>query len=531
MASAGVATRDSQLVRPSLQPNGVLEQSHQTVASSFSDIGIVLPSVHLGSFSAMTFDTLPRTASTSRASSPEKRQQGSKSSDVRSLGSQSGVRQVTENNNSRPAQILKQGAGELSSNNKRLSSASRSSRVSSSRMFDQTNRSSSMTAPAESIERAQTPSTIAGGSYARMLPTPIPSTASSSQPTTTRTPVRESPNSQQPLQPRQPAPGPLPRTSLSSAEEEDEQNGSFNVSAPLSTSPRSVNDQADRERVDIESGTPQLKIVNGQHSMPRRVESVDYASTPPFENNTSWVPSPSSSPYPNAPSASRHSSPPPPRGAALPDPSSSMFAAQALSYLDPTSPVSQSQNPSVLASSSSPQPLSQQRPLRSLPPAALSQSQPSSQAGPRQSYTFPPIYNVPGTPAALQSSPQAQYTPRQQQLPTPAQSQLSPIPVSVAQAQTAQKVIPPEEVCIECMMRDRDMADVDATSPGVWERESDVWYEELVRREMEEARRGIVPSADSNKPKSKGDPLTEEHLAVWLTMVRLYSQVPNLSSY
>ena len=78
------------------------------------------------------------------------------------------------------------------------------------------------------------------------------------------------------------------------------------------------------------------------------------------------------------------------------------------------------------------------------------------------------------------------------------------------------------------MMRDRDMADVDVTSPGVWERESDVWYEELVRRELKEARRGIVPTVNSNKPKSKGDPLTEANLGIWLTKVRFLSEAMNL---
>ncbi len=35
-------------------------------------------------------------------------------------------------------------------------------------------------------------------------------------------------------------------------------------------------------------------------------------------------------------------------------------------------------------------------------------------------------------------------------------------------------IIPPqEEVCVECAMRDQDMADVDVTSAGVWERASD----------------------------------------------------------
>lgn len=72
-------------------------------------------------------------------------------------------------------------------------------------------------------------------------------------------------------------------------------------------------------------------------------------------------------------------------------------------------------------------------------------------------------------------------------------------------------------------MRDRDMADVDVLSPGVWERESDVWYEELVRREVEEARRGIVPSENSGKPRARGGLLTEANIALWLTMVCPYS--------
>ncbi|KAG8906161.1 hypothetical protein FRB99_007475 [Tulasnella sp. 403] len=82
-----------------------------------------------------------------------------------------------------------------------------------------------------------------------------------------------------------------------------------------------------------------------------------------------------------------------------------------------------------------------------------------------------------------------------------------------------------EEVCIECMMRDRDMADIDVTGPGVWDRESDVWYNELVRREQEEEIRarleGIPLPAETSgrqRPRARGDRLTEENLKVWLTM-------------
>ncbi|EIW83017.1 hypothetical protein CONPUDRAFT_81113 [Coniophora puteana RWD-64-598 SS2] len=74
---------------------------------------------------------------------------------------------------------------------------------------------------------------------------------------------------------------------------------------------------------------------------------------------------------------------------------------------------------------------------------------------------------------------------------------------------------PPEEVCIECAMRDQDMADVVAVGPGVWERESDVLYEELVRREQEEEAAGIPPSDNPPRPRAKGGRLTEQNLKVF----------------
>ncbi|BGP42623.1 hypothetical protein JCM10449v2_006635 [Rhodotorula kratochvilovae] len=46
-------------------------------------------------------------------------------------------------------------------------------------------------------------------------------------------------------------------------------------------------------------------------------------------------------------------------------------------------------------------------------------------------------------------------------------------------------LVPQPEVCVECMMRDRDMADVDVTGAGVWERESDAEWEEQCRWEAE----------------------------------------------
>lgn len=90
---------------------------------------------------------------------------------------------------------------------------------------------------------------------------------------------------------------------------------------------------------------------------------------------------------------------------------------------------------------------------------------------------------------------------------------------------------PDEEVCIECMMRDRDMADVDVTSPGVWTRPSDADWEDLLRREREEemAERGTVStrasastSSHSSRPRvrSRGGKLSEENVRKWILMVR-----------
>ncbi|KAF9531617.1 hypothetical protein CPB83DRAFT_761068 [Crepidotus variabilis] len=74
-----------------------------------------------------------------------------------------------------------------------------------------------------------------------------------------------------------------------------------------------------------------------------------------------------------------------------------------------------------------------------------------------------------------------------------------------------------EEVCVECAMRDQDMADVDVLSPGVWERESDVVFEELKRRELEEETAGIV-SDDPKRPRIRGGRLTEQHVKLWLSI-------------
>ncbi|KIK67436.1 hypothetical protein GYMLUDRAFT_55203 [Collybiopsis luxurians FD-317 M1] len=77
---------------------------------------------------------------------------------------------------------------------------------------------------------------------------------------------------------------------------------------------------------------------------------------------------------------------------------------------------------------------------------------------------------------------------------------------------------PAEEVCIECAMRDQDMADVDVTSPGVWDRESDVHYEELKRKEAEEEASGIINIEGPPRPKAAGGKLTEQNIKLWLSV-------------
>lgn len=139
--------------------------------------------------------------------------------------------------------------------------------------------------------------------------------------------------------------------------------------------------------------------------------------------------------------------------------------------------------------------------------------------------TSPGALNVPGYPSPIMPlsasisytppvSPNPRAYPQQPKYITPV---AAPNPISPIYSPNPPP--PPEEVCIECAMRDQDMADVDVTSPGVWERDSDVLFEELQRREMEEESQGIVP-VDDSRPRTKGGRLTEQNLKLWLSIVR-----------
>ncbi|KAI0051907.1 hypothetical protein FA95DRAFT_1602388 [Auriscalpium vulgare] len=144
----------------------------------------------------------------------------------------------------------------------------------------------------------------------------------------------------------------------------------------------------------------------------------------------------------------------------------------------------------------------QQEPYPNRPPApqtpTLSPS-PAMMTGP-QSYTSP--ITIPVSPNLRAPAQQPTYI-------TPAASPNAMNPIFSTPAQG-------EEVCVECAMRDQDMVDVDVTSHGIWARESDVAYEELLRRELEEEDLG-VPATD-DRPRARGGRLSEPNMKLWLSL-------------
>ncbi|KAF9461260.1 hypothetical protein BDZ94DRAFT_1323411 [Collybia nuda] len=142
-----------------------------------------------------------------------------------------------------------------------------------------------------------------------------------------------------------------------------------------------------------------------------------------------------------------------------------------------------------------------------------SPSNPAIDVAPKTATNFPhimplsasPSYNPPIAPKHRAYAQQPTYiTPPT--TPTPINTVYSPRPP------------PPEEVCVECAMRDQDMADVDVTSPGIWERESDTLFEDLKRREFEDDAKGLVTIDDPKRPRVKGGRLTEQNLKLWLSV-------------
>lgn len=145
------------------------------------------------------------------------------------------------------------------------------------------------------------------------------------------------------------------------------------------------------------------------------------------------------------------------------------------------------------------------------------------------------------TPQAGRPTGQYPYTPATTVTPTPGNQQtqtrqpdadpyntFGATTLQVQNAPRAQMPPPPEEVCIECMMRDRDMADVIVTGPGIWDRDSDVHLRDLLEREDQEemawrerhAAELAVPGNKLRPPRraSKGHRLTEQNLKIWLTL-------------
>jgi hypothetical protein len=204
-----------------------------------------------------------------------------------------------------------------------------------------------------------------------------------------------------------------------------------------------------------------------------------------------------------------------------------------LSLSVPTQPTQHASFPSS-AKSDDNRPILLQEPVRHTPKifAALNQQVPSSQqfastssgspGSPRNA--APPIYPPPSS-----GLPQTPQRPQQVQQPYPSNfPKYASAPRPMPEPKIA-AIIPAagEEVCIECMMRDRDMADVDVTGPGVWERDSDVWFEELKRRdkeEEEEERKMGLSDLQRRRKKSMGNAaLTEENMVIWLAKVSVFT--------
>ncbi|GAA6023647.1 hypothetical protein JCM10207_005097 [Rhodosporidiobolus poonsookiae] len=124
-------------------------------------------------------------------------------------------------------------------------------------------------------------------------------------------------------------------------------------------------------------------------------------------------------------------------------------------------------SPTTLASQHQAQRASPPRPAGSGPksPQLVEPSLQALQVSAQQAQPSEPFSAPTQAPAPLQPAPPPQPQQPKQQLPP--------------------HLVPQPEVCVECMMRDRDMADVDVTTPGVWERDSDAEFDEQMRWEGE----------------------------------------------
>ncbi|KAH7098448.1 hypothetical protein BKA62DRAFT_622604 [Auriculariales sp. MPI-PUGE-AT-0066] len=249
----------------------------------------------------------------------------------------------------------------------------------------------------------------------------------------------------------------------------------------------------------------------------QRYASLPPGAAPPAPSGFIPTPAPSGSP----------SSPPPSQRRSLPDAEKQTLQQQ--------SPISPSSGPVNGILPTPPASHSQGGPRH--PSAAQQATQtagtPNPNARPRQSFVQAPTYpSITPLPVSLQGLIASE---------SPLQSTSPPPPNTSAGQQTLPlpRKLPQEEVCVECMMRDRDMADVDVTSPGVWTRPSDADYDDLVRREREEElaetgtmttteRRSVAGHSSSSGHvsnsrlprgiRSRGGRLTEENVRKWILM-------------
>ncbi|KAG8919125.1 hypothetical protein FRC02_001864 [Tulasnella sp. 418] len=106
----------------------------------------------------------------------------------------------------------------------------------------------------------------------------------------------------------------------------------------------------------------------------------------------------------------------------------------------------------------------------------------------------------------------------------------------LSQQQPAANAVQAAKVCQNCIIRDRDVVDVDATGDKAWERESNVWYQELIIKDCEDEVNALMAGVDlptylaqqqrmahangeAPRPRAKGEgPLTTENLKAWLKM-------------
>jgi len=157
---------------------------------------------------------------------------------------------------------------------------------------------------------------------------------------------------------------------------------------------------------------------------------------------------------------------------------------------------------------------SQDRPQLPSPAVGIPSSSPPAATNAQFSQIMPlaasPNYSPPVAPRNRAYPQQPTYI-----TPTDSVNPLNPV---YSPPQPAQPYSPPEDVCIECTMRDQEMADVDVTSPGVWDRASDAAFEELKRRDLEDEVNGIINN-DPNRPRLRGGRLTEQNLRLWLSIV------------